>query len=169
VHFAEGLTALVVITFCSFVFSYVSLKSYKGRKILDGIPLTLIENGRINEKNLQKSKLSVNDLLEECRQKDIFDIAQIEFGILETSGRLSVQPKSQNRPLTPKDLRISTEYEGLCTNVIIDGKVIEEHLSAIHLDANWLFIKLSEKGISSREILLAYVDTSGELHTFLKN
>jgi uncharacterized membrane protein YcaP (DUF421 family) len=169
IRIEEGITALVVVTFFSFVFSHISLKSYKGRKILDGVPLTLIENGRIIEKNLRKVKLSVNDLLEECRQKDFFDISQIEFGILETSGRLSVQPKSQNRPLTPNDLQIPTEYEGLCTNVIIDGKIIEEHLSAVQLDTDWLYKELSDNGISSACVLLAYVDTMGRLHTHLKN
>ena len=170
IHLAEGLTALVVVSLFSILFSYVSVKSYKGRKILDGTPSILIENGRILERNMQKEKLNINDLLEECRQKNIFDIADVEFAILETSGRLSILPKSQNRPLTPGDMQIPTTYEGLCANVIIDGKVIEKHLTAINLDMPWLYTELSSQGITDfSAVLLAYVDNTGMLHAHVKN
>ena len=169
IHVSEGLTALAVFTLFSIVLSYISMKSYKGRKILDGTPVIIIENGKIIEANLKKTKVNINDLLEECRQKDIFDIAGIEFAILETSGRLSILPKSQNRPLTPKDMQIPTAYEGLCANVVIDGKIIEEHLAAIHLDAGWLYAELAKQGVTSCEdVLLAYVDTAGALHVHVK-
>ena len=170
IHLVEGLTALVVFTLISLALSFVSIKSYWARKILDGTPSVLIENGKIIECNLQKSKLSVNDLLEECRQKDIFDIAEIEFAILETSGKLSVQPKSQNRALKPSDIRIPTEYEGLCANIVIDGKVIVENLNALKLDMDWLNKELSNQDITDyTSVLLAYVDTAGILHTHKKD
>ena len=169
VHLAEGLTALVVITLFSIIFSYISVKSYKGRKILDGVPLILIENGKIVENNLLKAKLNINDLLEECRQKDIFDLSKIEFAILETSGRLSIQPKSKDRPLTPGDMQISAPYEGLCTNIIIDGKIIEDNLNAIQQSKAWLNTELAKQGIIDyTSVLLAYVNSNGVLHTYNK-
>jgi len=165
IHITEGLTALVVFALFSIVLSYISMKSYRGRKILDGIPMILIENGKIIEANLKKTKMNINDLLEECRQKDIFDLAKIEYAILETSGRLSLQPKSQNRPLTPKDMKIPTAYEGLCAYVVIDGNIIEEHLAAVNLDKKWLNEELAKQNVKSHaDVLLAYVDTSGALH-----
>ena len=169
IHLAEGLTALVVFTLFSLVLSYISIKSYKGRKILDGSPSIVIEKGKILESNLIKAKININDLLEECRQKDIFDIANIEYAILETSGRLSILPKNQNRPLTPKDMQIPTMYEGLCTNVIIDGNIINEHLTAINKDTAWLQAQLHGSDITSpQSVLLAYVDTAGDLHVHAK-
>jgi len=170
IHISEGITALIVFTLFSLVLSYISIKSYNGRKILDGTPIILIENGKIIEANLKKAMININDLLEECRQKNIFDIAETEFAILETSGRLSILPKSQNRPLTPKDMQIPTTYEGLCTNVIIDGIIIDEHLTAIHLDKRWLNSELAKQGVDKyANVLLAYVDTSGILHTHKKS
>jgi len=170
IHLVEGLTALMVFTIFSLVLSHIGLKSYKGRKMLDGIPSVLIENGKIIEENLRKVKLNINDLLEECRQKNIFDINEIEFAILETSGRLSVQPKSQNRPLTPKDMQIPTAYEGLCTNVVIDGKIIEAHLKELNLDIDWLYKELSKQNITEcTTVLLAYINTAGVLHTYMKD
>jgi len=170
VHLAEGLTALVVFTLFSLAVSYVSIKSYKGRKILDGSPSILIENGKIIEQNLKKAKININDLLEECRQKNIFDIAQIEHAIMETSGRLSVQPKPQNRHITPMDMQIPISYEGLCTNVIVDGKVLEEHLAAIGKDNTWLNTQLHGYGIASPlTVLLGYVDGAGVLRVHGKD
>jgi len=170
IHIAEGLTALIVITLFSIIFSRISVKSYRGRKILDGTPVILIENGKIIGSNLQKSKLNINDLLEECRQKNIFELSEVEFAILETSGRLSIQPKSQNRPLTPKDMHIPTKYEGLCANVVIDGNIIEEHLEAIHLDTAWLHAELDKQGVANyAAVLLAYVDSVGVLHIHMKD
>ena len=169
IQLVEGFTALVVFTLFSITLSHIGMKSYKGRKILDGTPAILVENGKIIEDNLRKVKLNINDLLEECRQKNIFDIDEVEFAVLETSGRLSVQAKSQNRPLTPKDMQIPTAYEGMCANVVIDGKVIEEHLRAINLDTSWLHKELSNQNIVNyTDVLLAYVDTAGVLHTHMK-
>jgi len=168
IHPSEGLTALVVFTLFSLALAHISVKSYKGRKILDGVPSIVIENGRIVKSSLQKAKLTVNDLLEECRQKNIFDIAEIEFAILETSGKLSILPKTQNRPLTPKDMQIPTAYQGLCTNVIIDGKILYKHLEAINLTASWLLGELKSQDADYTAVLLAYVDTSGVLHTHYK-
>ncbi|MCL2360623.1 MAG: DUF421 domain-containing protein [Defluviitaleaceae bacterium] len=150
IHLAEGLTALVVFTLFSLIFSFISVKSLRGRKILDGTPIFLIKNGKIVESNLRNAKLTINDLLEECRQKDIFDIGEIEFAILETSGRLSVLPKSQ----------------GLCTNVIIDGEIIEENLAAINLNKLWL---ASQGVVDYKDILLGYVDTAGKLNIHMKD
>jgi len=170
IDLAEGLTALGVFTLFSMVLSFVSVKSFRGRKILDGTPVILIENGRLLEAGLKKTKLTINDLLEECRQKDIFDMAEIEFAILETSGRLSVLPKAQDRPLKPKDMKVSTTYEGLSTNVIIDGKVIEENLSAINLNKAWLCSELTDRGfIDYKDVLLGYVDTVRKLHVHMKD
>jgi len=166
----EGITALVVFTIFSLVVSFVSVNSYIGRKLLDGMPIILIENGKVIESGLKKTKLTVNDLLEECRQKDVFDIAGIEFAILETSGKLSVLLKSQNQPLTPGDMSVPTDYEGLCVNVIIDGKIIQEHLRTANIDENWLRGELRNQNYEDcSNILLAYLDSKGTLVVHLKN
>ena len=160
----EGITALVVFTMFSLAVSFVCIKSYSGRKLLDGTPIILIENGKIIENGLKKTRLTVNDLLEECRQKDVFDITNIEFAILETSGKLSVLLKSQHQSLTPKDMGINTDYIGLCVNVIIDEKIIHEHLRAINLDEKWLLAELNKQNLkTSSSVLLAYVDNKGAL------
>ena len=170
VSFTSGFTGLIVFTLFSLTLSFISLKSYSGRKLLDGTPTVLIENGRIIEDGLWQTKLTINDLLEECRQRDVFDISEIEFAILETSGKLSVLLKSVNRPLTPEDMKITAFYRGLCVNIIIDGEIIEEHLKAIKRDKNWLYDELAKKNIEDcSDVFFAYVDSLGVLNIHLKN
>ncbi|MCL1806221.1 MAG: DUF421 domain-containing protein [Oscillospiraceae bacterium] len=158
------LSALVVFSLFSIIFSYVSLKSYTGRKILEGNPVVLIENGMIIESGLKKARLNINELLEECRQKNAFNLSDIEFAILETSGRLSVLMKSCRQPLTPEDMQIDAAYQGICTGVIIEGKVLQRELSILRKDETWLEGELQKQGINgSDKVLLAYTDSAGNL------
>jgi len=170
IHIAAWSTGLIICTLFSIIISYISKKSYVGRKLLNGTPFVLIENGKIIEESLKRSRLNINDLLEECRQKDVFDIAEIEFAILETTGKLSILLKSANQPLTLKDMNIEATYKGLCASVVIDGKIIENHLQIINLDRSWLLSELAKNSINNYEdVLFAYVDNSGNLVVHLKN
>ena len=169
IHYAQGIAGMLVYTAFPLALSFLSQKSYRGRKVLDGTPSILIQNGRILEQNLKKSKLTINDLLEECRQKGAFDIAEIEFAVLETSGKLSVLLKAQNRPLTPGDMGIGVPYQGLCVNLIVDGQVIVSHLLMLGHDTDWLVGELGKQNISGiQHVLLAYLDTGNTLHVHLK-
>ena len=170
IGYIKGITGMIIYALFPIVLSFISLKSYLGRKILDGTPTILIQNGKIVECGLKKTKMNVNDLIEECRLKNVFNIADVEFAILETSGKVSIQLKSQNQPLTPKDMNISTPYKGLCVNLIVDGKILDNHLKIINKDINWLNTELRKQGIKSpSEVLLAYLDSSDVLNTYLKN
>lgn len=108
--------------------------------------------------------------MEECRQKNAFDIADVEFAILETSGKLSVLLKSVNQSLTPKDMNIPIGYKGLCTNIIIDGKIMYDHLQTINRSTEWLNEELKKYNIGNfSDVLLAYIDSLGNFHFHIKN
>ncbi len=170
VGYVSGLTAMVVYTLFVICMSVVTLKSYPARKLLDGVPVILIQNGKILEQNLKKTKMNVNDLLEECRIKDVFDITDVQYAILETSGKLSVQLKAERLPVTTGDLHIPTPATKLCIHVIIDGKVVHQNLSAANKDLFWLKSTLLQNGVDHMEdVLLAYVDASDTLQFYVKN
>ncbi|MEM1484263.1 DUF421 domain-containing protein [Oscillospiraceae bacterium PP1C4] len=166
----RGITGLIVYALFPITLSYISLKSYKGRKMLDGMPSILIQNGKIIERSLVKAKMNVNDLLEECRLKNAFDISEVEYAILETSGKVSFQLKAPNQPLTPKDMNLPTSYKGLCTNLIIDGKILDEHILIVQKDRTWLINELKKQNISNpNDVLLAYIDSTDTLKCHLKH
>ena len=170
IDYAKGITALVVYASFPIILSYISLKSYRARKLLDGKPTLLIQNGRIVEENLRKTKLNVNELLEECRMKDAFNIADIEFAILETNGKVSVLLKSENQPLTPRDMNIQMAYKGLCLNLVIDGEILDSNLSMISKDKIWLHEEIHKQNVLDiKTILLAYLDTNNQMNIQLKS
>ncbi len=159
-----GLFPIFTLIVLQVAMSWMSLKSEKARGIICGTPSVLIENGKIIEKELARLRYNINDLLEQLRVKNIPNIADVEFAILETGGQLSVIPKSQKRPVIPEDLNIPTKYEGLPMTLIIDGFVFRKNLSRVNLNEDWLRAELHKFGINSfKEVLFAHLDTEGKL------
>ena len=157
--------SMTLITLIIYLASYISVKSRILRKYLAGEPTILIQNGKILEKNLFKIKYSYDYLVQQLRQEKIFDISQVEFAIIEPNGELSVQLKSQYRPLTPRDMNIHTNYEGLATEIILEGKLIENNLEMNHLTKCWLDDELKKRGIKDiKEVTFAALSTNGNLY-----
>ncbi|KNY25637.1 YetF domain-containing protein [Pseudobacteroides cellulosolvens] len=162
-------TTLITLGGLAIITGYLHIKSLWVRKLTNSEPVTAIENGRIVDKNLKKVRFTVNELSSMLRKKNVFNYADVEFAIIENDGQLSVLPKSQKAPLTPSDLKISTNYTGLTKDLIIDGKVLTENLKSVKLDGNWLDTQLSNQGISSvDQVFYAGLDSSGNIYVSVK-
>jgi uncharacterized membrane protein YcaP (DUF421 family) len=160
-----GIIPIITLLAAQISISFIGIKSTKGRAIICGKPSILIENGKILEDQFRKEMYTVNDLLEQLRIRNVPNIADVEYAILETNGQVSVIPKSQKRPANPKDLNISTEYEGLPLDIITDGEVNYKNLAKAKLDIAWLQTELSKLGINSPEdVFFASLDSSGQLY-----
>ena len=166
----SGLVPIFILVAAQVTLSYISLKSERARGVICGTPSIVIENSRIVEDELRRLRLNLNDLLEQLRLKNVADISDVEYAILETGGQLSVIPKSEKRPVEPQDLNISPEYEGLPTTLIIDGHVIKENLKKVDLDMNWLQSELSKAGVNNvKDVFFASLDTHKQLYYQLKS
>jgi uncharacterized membrane protein YcaP (DUF421 family) len=160
----NGIIPILTLLLIQISLSLLSLKSATARRIICGGPSILIENGKIQQLELTKLRYSINDLLEQLRLKDIPNISDVEYAILETSGKLSVIPKSQKRPVNPEDLKITTSYEGLPITLIIDGNLKQKHLQQSRLTEDWLRNELAKFGLTSwDQVLLASLDSTGKL------
>lgn len=160
----NGVIPILTLMILQLLISIFSMKSKVFSKLVDGTPSVLIENGKIVEKNLSRELYTINDLIEQLRIKNIPNIADVEFAILETNGQLSIIPKSQKRPVTPEDLNLNTSYEGLPLNIVVDGKPNNKALYAAKLDDVWLSQELSKIGVNDAgKILIASLDTKGNL------
>jgi uncharacterized membrane protein YcaP (DUF421 family) len=161
----NGIIPILTLLAAQIIMSFISLKSTKARGIICGKPAILIENGKISEKQLRNEMYTLNDLLEQLRSKDIPNIADVEYAILETNGQLSIIPKSQKRPVTPEDLNITTKYEGLPLDLIIDGKIVYKNLYTIKFNEVWLKEQLLKFGIKNiKDVLFTSIDTNGNLY-----
>ena len=141
----DGIIALLVWCAMPIIIGYVALKNIAFRRLIDGEPRIVIQNGRIINKNMGKDRYNMGDLLMQLRDKGIFDISKVEFAILEPNGKLSVLKKPQSSPGAPQN--ISQGYKGLMTELIIDGHIIKEHLNIIGKDTKWLLGQLENRNV----------------------
>ena len=159
-HYIIAMTIFLVFDFA------VTLISRKGallKKLLCGRPLMIIENGKINYKELKKSKLTVDEVLGMARDKDYFDINQIAFGILETSGKLSILPKAEEKQPVCKDLSITPPPPELTDYLIIDGVLRKDVMGKNGYSEEWIKRGLGincDKDL--KNILLASYDEKGQ-------
>jgi uncharacterized membrane protein YcaP (DUF421 family) len=161
----QGIIPIFTLVGMEILLSWLSLKSHTIRGIVDGSPSIVINNGKIVERELRKLRYNVSDLLGQLRQNNVVNIADVQFAVLETSGELTVLLKPDKRPLTPGDLGLSMDYEGLPVPLIFDGKVHKKNLDKLNLNEEWLVAEVKKKGLEKVEdILYASLDSKGQLY-----
>ena len=160
----SGITALLMFTLLTIATSYLNLKSYTARRIMNAKTLILIENGRIIDKNVRKLKITVNELMMKLREKDVFNLEDVQFAIMERNGQLSVLIKSNKKPVTPYDMELNVKNSSLLNDIIIDGKIIDKNLKIAGIDKKWLQSEIKKKNINKIEdIFYAGVDKNKKL------
>lgn len=167
---ADGVIALVVWCALPIIIGTLALNNLKFRTLIDGVPKILIQNGVILNENLKKEKYNIGDLLMQLRDKEIFDISEVEFAVLEPNGTLSVLKKSESQCPTKKDLNISSEQAELMTELIIDGEILQEHLKSIGKDKDWLLKELSKINVTDiKNIVFAGLLPDGKIYVSERN
>lgn len=162
-------TGIAVFSSLTVGLEWLTMKSRPVRKILEDEPTIVIHNGKILENKMRNMRYHLDELMMQLRAKGAFNIADVEFAVLEPDGELSVQLKSQKRPVTAADLNIPTGYEGLPSELIMDGTVIEQNLVQNNLDEEWLFRELEKQGVrSAQDVMYASLDSGGNLYLDLR-
>ncbi len=148
-----------------YLMEWITLKWRYAAKYIVGEPAVIIMNGKIMENVLRKMRFTVSDVMELLRNKDIFDLSQVDFAILESNGQLSVLRKPEYEPLTAKDMKISKKPSGISTELIYDGILIEENLRQLNKDTKWLMKQLKAQGIKDiSEVFLATLNPAGSFY-----
>ena len=137
---------------------------------IDSKPDIVIVNGKIDRNALKRNRMNLPFLLSQLRLQGYSKVCDVEFALIEPNGNLSVIPKSQSRPVTPADLNLNTQYEGITLPLIIDGEIQYNNLKFAKLDLVWLKENIKKFGASSIEdVFLAELDTTGKLNVDLFN
>ena len=161
-YYVFGLLLFLVFTITS---QWASLKYRPLHKILSDEPTVVVHNGKILERNMRKMRYTMDDLTSQLRQRNAFNIVDVEFAIAEPNGQLSVLLKSQAAPLAPRDINIPTQYRGVPSELVVDGVIIEQNLRQNKLDEDWLLGELQKQGIQSlQEVFYASLDSDGKLY-----
>ena len=147
--------------------SVFNMKSIKFRSFMQGNPVVIINDGVLNQKLLKELRFTVDDLLESLRQKDVFDISQVQYAIVETNGQLSVLLKPEHDTVTRDDLNLNPEPQGYKCPVIIDGKIVAQDFSICNTDKKKIEKIANKEKLQISEILLMTVDVTGN-HTIIR-
>lgn len=165
-----GLVPVMTLLSTEVLISYATLKSIRLRVFIGGKPSIIISEGKIDQKEMSKNRLTLDELSVEMRKQNVTDITTIRHAILESDGTLSIILYESASPVTPSQLKIKTKEPDLPVIVISDGHVMGNNLKKIGLDHAWLNKKLNEIGAESPEnIYLLTANQSGKTyHAFKK-
>ena len=154
----SGLVPIVTVLGVELVLSALSLRSIRLRKLLCGKPVILIENGNILQRNLKKTRVTLDELTGLLREKDVLDLRSVQYAILETNGNLSVFPYPKERPASAKDAGIQAKKQYLPITIISDGHLLNENLAKAKKDRRWVDRVLEENRAQLEDTWLLTVD-----------
>ena len=160
----SGLVPMLIVLIMELTFSYLSMKSIRLRKLLCGKPVILIENGKVIQKNLRKTLVTLDELSGHLREKDVLDIQTVQYAILETNGNLSVFPYPSELPASAGDTGIKPSARSLPVTVISDGRLLQENLKKAKKDGAWLRKVLHERSASVDGTFLLTVDGKDHIY-----
>lgn len=160
---SNGIIPILGLLLMHLLISFINLKSTKVRQLICGKPAILIYRGRIDEEQVRKERFTLNELEEKLRSNNVMDIGDVEYAILETSGDVSVIQKPNKRTVTPEDLNIMPEYEGITYDLVIDGKVLKENLNKIGKSYEWLKKQTDKFQMMPEEALIVTINGKGRI------
>ena len=159
-----GLVPMIALIVCHGIMTALCMRSGKFRLLICGQPTVLIRNGAICEKEMRKTAMTLNDLMEALRTGGALDPSQVGTAVLETAGHVTVFPKAQARPVTPEDMHLDPPPEGLPLPLIMDGHVQQENLQRGGWTASWLERQVRDMGYTTpQDVLFLCVNTAGTL------
>ncbi|MEW5594244.1 DUF421 domain-containing protein [Peribacillus frigoritolerans] len=158
-----GIIGIVTTAALPFLVGLISLKSKTLRDLVEGKGTVFIKDGKIMEENLKKERYTTDELLELLRKKDVFQVSDVEFAVLDATGDLSVMLKKENQPLTAKDLNLVVASVKEPQTVIMDGEILDEPLATIGRSRGWLHTELDKLGVTIENVFLGQINSYGEL------
>ena len=166
----NGVMAIFTLMFLQIMISFLSTKFEWFKNFVTDKPSVLIEKGRINIKELKKLRITNTDLMEQLRLENCPSLADVEYAIMESNGQLTVIPKAENKPVTPKDIELAVTEGTLPKLIFSDGKLYEKHLLTLGISKEGLDAKLRAANLKGYEnIFLGFYDENKQIHLYLSS
>lgn len=157
----NSIAAVALLSALEIFNSFLSLKSPALRGLLQGNSLVIIRNGKIDQRQMRRLRYSADDLLDQLRQKDIFDISDVKYAVLETNGQLSVMPKPEKQAATAELLGLKNETKGLLCLVVNDGKYLKRAGKECGMSKRQVLDTLKQKKIDIHQVMFMLCDELG--------
>ncbi|TFE01207.1 MULTISPECIES: DUF421 domain-containing protein [Jeotgalibacillus] len=163
-NFYHGVLGILAFIAIPLLADFGSLKSKKLRDLIEGEGTVMIQRGEIIEKNLKKERYTSDELLELLRKKEVFEVSDVEFAILEPSGDLNVLLKDEAKPLTKKDVFGTQPQSGEPVVLIMDGKPMDKALQSIEKTREWMTEELAKRRLLMKDVFLAQMNGDGRMY-----
>ena len=164
----SGLVPILTVLGVELVLSTLSVKNIKFRKLLCGKPVILIENGKIIQENLKRTRVTLDELTGHLREKDVLDPRGVQYAILETNGNLSVFPYPEEVPASARNAGVAVPERYLPITLISDGRLLKDNLATAGKDLTWVERVLRQKKCSQKEVFLLTVDKDDQIIFYKK-
>lgn len=164
----SGIVPILTVLGAELVLAVLCLRSIRLRKLLCGKPVILIQEGRILQESLRKTRVTLDELTEALREKEVLDLGTVQYAILETSGKVSVFVYPGEKPASAKEAGIQVKPQYLPVTVISDGKLLRENLALTGRDEHWLQKTLAAQNAVIETTWLLTVDKAGAVRWYPK-
>lgn len=165
---ANCLVPIMLFVSLEIIMSVISMKSLWFRNLLQGRPIFIIRQGKLDQKKLKQLRLTMDDVVDALRQKDIFDISQVEDAVIETNGSISILPKAEYQPITASDISLSVKEKGMPVAIVIDGKPVNEYFNEYKLKDSEIELVLQTVNRDVEKIMLLTIDDDGNTYLIEK-
>jgi uncharacterized membrane protein YcaP (DUF421 family) len=165
-----GIVPILALLSLTMILSVLTMKHVRLRALLCGRPSIILRHGKLNQQEMARNRLTVDEVLEELRIKGYTDLSTIQYAILETNGQLSVLPYANQKPPTARQMKVGVEPGGLPLVLVSDGRLLAHNLRALGRDENWLHKQLKERGCSNVEqVFLMLADENDQIYLALQD
>lgn len=155
---------LITIPTLEITLSIILLKCPRLKNIASARPSILIRHGTVDQKELRRIRVSIDELISEIRQTGLSSFAEVDYAILEQNGKISVIPRKNAQPPTAADLGLQVTESGIVHAIIEDGVINRYNLDLLSLGEEWLVARLAEKALAVNEVFFLGIDDSGSLY-----
>lgn len=160
----SGIIPILGLLTMHLIIAFFNIKSVRFRRLVCGKPSVLINKGKIDVEAMKKERFNLSELEERLREKDVFNLGDVDYAILETNGDISVLMKPEKLPPTLEDLNIQKEFEGISYNLIMDGIVMFSNLELINKDFKWLRKQTKKFKLEPEDVLIATINEKGDFY-----
>lgn len=164
----QAIVPIAVLAVLELITSFAALKFIRLRSLFQGHSIVVIKNGELDRKQLKRLRYSIDDLLESLRQKDVFDINEVQYAIVETDGTLSVLLKPEKRPASVEDVNAKPDDNGLPRVLISDGRIIDVQVKKSVMTKEEVENLLKKHKIGRKDVLLLTADDKGNINIIKK-
>lgn len=163
-----GVIPILTVLTVELLLSVLTYYSVFFRRLFCGKPVILMENGKILQKNLKKTRLTPDELTEHLREKDIMDLNTVKYAILETNGQISTMLYAKHQPPTAKDLNVDVKDDHLPVTLISGGQLLKKNLAIADRSELWVEGLLKKHQCTVKQVFLLTVDQAGQIYLVLK-